>query len=803
MTITSIPSEVSYDGDDVSVSFPIPFVFDTSADLKVIQTDADGIAVVLSSGFSVSGGAGSTGTLTLSTALPNGETLTLLDDLERSQNIDYISNDAFPAESAESGFDRNTRISKRLHQITQRAIRVPDGDPHQGQDMEIPAQTTRAGKALAFDASGKPTVLSLVSSEDASLRADLASIIASKGHNLVGISETDAETAAGATIVNTKYVVAHPYRYATNTTQGETDMAAGIQMAFDVREQQHSQTYAIHNALKNRPLGVVYFPEADVMALGSGVTAPEGVFIEGNNSSLVALAGVSAGEMVTIQGNDTGAYYAGAHVGARNLSIDGNGNDPKAGLRLNIANWGHWENITVVDCDLNWVLEEIQYSTFINCRGNKGKVGWLLSARAANTDLTCIDNFYFGCSANLNENYGVWVQASTHSGFYGLDASRNGVCDILLGAQLTDYISAINVTAGGTGYTVSAQLPLTITDSGSGAEATGYAITDGAGIITAAYVGESGEDYDAGTTSVTVGGGGAGATFTVTVSTDVGLGYWDGATSIVREHNEFHGLKVEHSRDTMPMSGYVVWNRNNRNTIFYSPSFSRQSSGTAVDDEYLKWFRSDAFGGVIVHSPLDTALSTLLDNPSVSGDYSIFKSTVSQGIFCHWLGYPEPDQPYDALCVNVSNVVAADGKFSYMAYSGGRPMARGFEAVPAIAGGVVLSSIILGEADDRLRVRGDGEIRWGDGTNPYDVSLKRDAEASLYAVGRIGGDYIGMRTATTAELVAIADAVNTSPGKVNGAMVFNTTTDKPVIATGASDAAVWVDATGATVHSPA
>lgn len=51
-------------------------------------------------------------------------------------------------------------------------------------------------------------------------------------------------------------------------------------------------------------------------------------------------------------------------------------------------------------------------------------------------------------------------------------------------------------------------------------------------------------------------------------------------------------------------------------------------------------------------------------------------------------------------------------------------------------------------------------------------------------------------------LNSISNAINTDPGKVAGAMVFNTTVNKPVYAVGAADGSVWVDGAGATVNTP-
>lgn len=225
MTISSTVSEISYDGDDVSVSFPIPFVFDTSADLAVIQTDADGNPVVLSSGFSVAGGAGSTGTLTLDTALPSDETLTILDDPERNQSIDYIANDAFPAESAESGFDRGVRISKRLYQLVLKSMRVADGDPAAGDGMELGSVDNRKGKYLFFNAvtGAIEYAVSLVTT--ALSRSIIAQLLN---------PQTSEESSAGATPINYWYDPGHVLRYDDNSVPGTTDMIAAWTDAVNV-----------------------------------------------------------------------------------------------------------------------------------------------------------------------------------------------------------------------------------------------------------------------------------------------------------------------------------------------------------------------------------------------------------------------------------------------------------------------------------------------------------------------------------------------------------------------------------------
>jgi hypothetical protein len=64
------------------------------------------------------------------------------------------------------------------------------------------------------------------------------------------------------------------------------------------------------------------------------------------------------------------------------------------------------------------------------------------------------------------------------------------------------------------------------------------------------------------------------------------------------------------------------------------------------------------------------------------------------------------------------------------------------------------------------------------------------------------GSYLQLATATSTNLNDVTHAINTNTGKIQGAVVYNTTTDNPVYATGSTDAAVWVDGAGTTVNTP-
>lgn len=61
--------------------------------------------------------------------------------------------------------------------------------------------------------------------------------------------------------------------------------------------------------------------------------------------------------------------------------------------------------------------------------------------------------------------------------------------------------------------------------------------------------------------------------------------------------------------------------------------------------------------------------------------------------------------------------------------------------------------------------------------------------------------YIQLRTATSAQIAAVANAVNTT-GKVAGTIVFDTTLSTLKIATGALATSTWVNADGTTAVTP-
>lgn len=151
----------SYVGAGTRGPFSTEFRFLDDSDLLVIVTEiATGVqtALTLTTDYTVTGaGETSGGEVELTVAYGNlaaTHRITLINDPDGLQDIDYTPYDSFPAETHERGLDRLTIRGNRLLDLISRALRQPDGDADN--IGTIPAKVTRASKFLAFDANGEP-----------------------------------------------------------------------------------------------------------------------------------------------------------------------------------------------------------------------------------------------------------------------------------------------------------------------------------------------------------------------------------------------------------------------------------------------------------------------------------------------------------------------------------------------------------------------------------------------------------------------------------------------------------------------
>ncbi len=155
MTVSTSTSRVSYAGDGASTAFPTDFEFFDDTDLAVILKDANGVETTqtLTTDYTVSGGAGSDGTVTMLVAPASGESLIIQRALPYTQGINYIANDSFPAETHERGLDKLVMMVQQVLTMVGRKVGVSDGFDLTGIDLTLPTTFT-AGKYLLINGTG-------------------------------------------------------------------------------------------------------------------------------------------------------------------------------------------------------------------------------------------------------------------------------------------------------------------------------------------------------------------------------------------------------------------------------------------------------------------------------------------------------------------------------------------------------------------------------------------------------------------------------------------------------------------------
>jgi hypothetical protein len=159
MTVSSQLNRKSFAGDGATTSFATtPVVFFDTSDLEVYVLDTvTGIQtlLVLDTDYTVTGGAGSTGTVNLAGgSSPYGapsadENLIILRVLPLTQETDFVQNDPSDADVAEEALDRLVMVAQQLDEANDRAIKLPATSSLT--DIEMPDPTGFAGYVVVVN----------------------------------------------------------------------------------------------------------------------------------------------------------------------------------------------------------------------------------------------------------------------------------------------------------------------------------------------------------------------------------------------------------------------------------------------------------------------------------------------------------------------------------------------------------------------------------------------------------------------------------------------------------------------------
>lgn len=153
-------------------SFAVPFEFFADSDLNVY---VDNVLKTITTHYTVSGGDGSTGTVTMSvTGATGGSKVAITRDVTIERVTDFTPGVEINRAALNTQLDTLTAIAADVKDQALRALRVQDSDITTS--LEIPLAATRANKIFAFDSTGAVSITNEIGSYEgnwASARAYL------------------------------------------------------------------------------------------------------------------------------------------------------------------------------------------------------------------------------------------------------------------------------------------------------------------------------------------------------------------------------------------------------------------------------------------------------------------------------------------------------------------------------------------------------------------------------------------------------------------------------------------------------
>lgn len=214
MTINSQVNKISYAGDGSSVTFSIPFDFQsTAAYVYVIVRDADGVDTVqvLNADYTIS-----SSNVVFTTAPAVNTVVLIYRSLPLLQPLDIDPDLPPPAQSLEAQLDRLTMMLQQLKQDIGRCLKQTDTDTA---SVVLSNSDTRANTVLGFDEDGNPECLAI---PDAVI-----------GNNAIATSMIQDGAVTTAKIQNDA-VTTDKLKASTNycTLAAETDFASGDDLVF-------------------------------------------------------------------------------------------------------------------------------------------------------------------------------------------------------------------------------------------------------------------------------------------------------------------------------------------------------------------------------------------------------------------------------------------------------------------------------------------------------------------------------------------------------------------------------------------
>ena len=193
MTISTLIVKNSFNGDGSTTQFAYTFPIHSTAEIKVIERSATGVETIktLGTDYSITD-TGNGGSVNFTTAPASGVEVVLIRDTNLTQEVDYIANDPFPAETHEGAIDKLTLLAQEQQEELDRSLKISRTSTISNSELTKSA-SERAGKVLTFDSSGE---LSLdISSVDVANVASIATEVANVSSISAAVSAINSNSA--------------------------------------------------------------------------------------------------------------------------------------------------------------------------------------------------------------------------------------------------------------------------------------------------------------------------------------------------------------------------------------------------------------------------------------------------------------------------------------------------------------------------------------------------------------------------------------------------------------------------------
>ena len=206
-------------------SFTVPFEFFDNGDLKVY---VDGTLKTITTHYTVSGGDGSTGTITMSvTGASGGSTVVITRDIPLARTTDFPTSGAFAVATLNRELDRFTAMQADRADDNDRSIKLKDQDATSS--MELPLKADRVGKYLKFNSTSgdiEPTAQAVdTSGITTTLLADSAVTTAKINDGAVTTAKLDSASVTTAKIADTGVTGA---KLNTDAISAQTALTSGL-----------------------------------------------------------------------------------------------------------------------------------------------------------------------------------------------------------------------------------------------------------------------------------------------------------------------------------------------------------------------------------------------------------------------------------------------------------------------------------------------------------------------------------------------------------------------------------------------